>query len=77
MWWYNNCTMKNVLSHVPQNPSADIDQKSFTIFQSIMNSIEESVKQGDKIELVPFRKWQQERGLSMSVNSSEFRPNIH
>ena len=49
----------------------------FSIVKSIMKSIEDSIKSGNNVELVPFHKWQKERGLSITVNSSEFRPTAH
>lgn len=49
----------------------------FSITNSFMEQIEESLRNGEKIEFVSFTKWQKDHNLKMTANRREYRPLGH
>jgi hypothetical protein len=43
----------------------------FTTSRNILDSLARAVKNGEKIELVPFRKWQNLRNTNIDTNRSK------
>ncbi len=49
----------------------------FSITNGLMEQIEESLRNGERIEFVSFTQWQKKHNLNIKANRSEFRPLGH
>jgi hypothetical protein len=61
--------MENNFEIGPDVPKNSIPFLSMN--EMIMESLEESIKKGQKIELIPFKKWQAERCAKHSCDKEE------
>lgn len=49
----------------------------FSITNSFMEQIEESLRNGERIEFVSFTEWQKKHNLNITANRREYRPLGH
>lgn len=69
--------MKHNLTHGSRKKISDGSNRAFAIFQTLTKTVNDSIRNGEKVEFIPFSKWQKKSGLSISVNLSDFRRNTH
>lgn len=55
----------------------DIVPPFFSITSGFMEQIEESLRNGEKIEFVSFTEWQKKHNLNITANRKEYRPLGH